>query len=163
LVTDATPYIDAGRELGALHLGYESVAPHPLLGLEGGPTDTGDAAYSYYRVDKMRFGKPTAKQKEAGERHDRTTIVFNDRITLSGIPEEAYRYQLGSRSAIDWIVERYQVKIDKPSRLRNDPNDWSREVGDPRYILDLLARVITVSVRTMEIVDALPALDVSSK
>jgi predicted helicase len=56
--------------------------------------------------------------------------------------------------------ERYQVKVDKASQIRNDPNDWSREVGDPRYILDLLARVVTVSLGTMTIVDALPALDV---
>jgi predicted helicase len=66
---------------------------------------------------------------------------------------------LGSRSAIEWIMERYQVKVDKASRIRNDPNDWSREVGDPRYILDLLARIVTVSVGTMTIVDSLPALD----
>ena len=67
---------------------------------------------------------------------------------------------LGSRSAIEWIIDRYYVKTDKDSGIVNDPNDWSREVGDPRYILDLLARVVTVSVETMKIVDALPALDI---
>jgi predicted helicase len=67
---------------------------------------------------------------------------------------------LGSRSAIEWIMERYQVKVDKASRIRNDPNDWSREVGDPRYILDLLARIVTVSLETMTIIDGLPALNV---
>mgnify|MGYP001792968033 CR=1 FL=1 len=56
-------------------------------------------------------------------------------------------------------MERYQVKVDKASQIRNDPNDWSREVGDPRYILDLLARIVTVSLETMTIVDSLPALD----
>ena len=87
-------------------------------------------------------------------------IHYNDRITLSGIPEEAYRYMLGSRSAIEWIIDRYYVKTDKKSGIVNDPNDWSREVGDPRYILDLLARIVTVSVETMKIVDALPPLDI---
>ena len=106
----------------------------------------------------MRFGKPSAEQKAAGERCDRSVIHYNDRITLSGIPEEAYRYQLGSRSAIEWIIDRYWVKTDKASGIVNDPNDWSREVGDPRYILDLLARVVTVSVETMQIVDSLPPL-----
>ena len=67
---------------------------------------------------------------------------------------------LGSRSAIEWIIDRYQVKIDKASGIVNDPNDWSREVGDPRYIIDLLARIVTVSLETMKIVDALPALDI---
>jgi predicted helicase len=57
-------------------------------------------------------------------------------------------------------MERYQVKVDKASRIRNDPNDWSREVGDPRYILDLLARIVTVSLETMTIIDGLPALNV---
>jgi predicted helicase len=74
------------------------------------------------------------------------------------VPEEAYRYVLGSRSAIEWIMERYQVKVDKDSKIRNDPNDWSREVGNPRYIIDLLARIVTVSLETMAIVDALPRL-----
>jgi predicted helicase len=107
----------------------------------------------------MRFGKPTAAQKQAGLRDDRSNIVYNGHITVRGVPAEAYRYMLGSRSAIEWIMERYQVKVDKASQIRNDPNDWSREVGDPRYILDLLARIVTVSVGTMTIVDSLPALD----
>jgi len=85
----------------------------------------------------------------------------SDLITLSGIPEQAYRYQLGSRSAIEWIIDRYWIKTDNPSGIVNNPNDWSKEVGDPRYILDLLARVVTVSVETMNIVDALPALVVA--
>jgi predicted helicase len=67
---------------------------------------------------------------------------------------------LGTRSAIDWLIERWQVTTDKASGIVNDPNDWSREVGEPRYILDLLARVVTVSVETMKIVDSLPPLEV---
>jgi predicted helicase len=78
-------------------------------------------------------------------------------VTLSNIPEEAYRYQLGARSAIEWIIDRYQVKTDAASGIVNDPNDWSE---DPRYIIDLLRRIVTVSLETMKIVDALPALDI---
>ncbi|PUA82067.1 DEAD/DEAH box helicase [Nocardioides currus] len=156
----ARAFADAGRALSALHIGYETVEPYPLAGLEVGAS--GDP-YDFYAVGakKMTFGKASAEQKAAGERYDRTVIHFNDRITLSGIPEEAYRYQLGARSAIEWIIDRYWVKTDKPSGIVNDPNHWSREVGDPRYILDLLARVVTVSVETMKIVDALPALVVA--
>ena len=87
-------------------------------------------------------------------------MIYNDRITLSGIPDDAHRYMLGSRSAVEWIIDRYQVKTDKASGIVNDPNDWSREVGDPRYIIDLLARIVTVSLETMKIVDALPPLDI---
>lgn len=160
-VEDFTGFAVAGRKLSALHLGYESVEPYRLGGLDT-ESPTGADAYDFFAVadKKMKFGKPTPEQKVAGERANRTVIHYNDRITLSGIPEEAYRYMLGSRSAIEWIIDRYYVKTDKKSGIVNDPNDWSREVGDPRYILDLLARIVTVSVETMKIVDALPPLDI---
>jgi predicted helicase len=85
---------------------------------------------------------------------------YNDRISLRGIPDEASRYILGSRSAIEWIIDRYWVKTDRASGIVNDPNDWAREVGDPRYIIDLLARIVTVSLETIRVVDSLPPLDV---
>ncbi|SMC38963.1 DEAD/DEAH box helicase [Janibacter indicus] len=157
LVMDAGPFVEAGGKLSELHLSYESVAPYALNGLDTdpGPSDP----YEFFRVEKMRFAKvldPETNKKVA----DRSTIVYNDRITLSGIPEQAYRYMLGSRSAIEWVMDRYQVKTDKSSGIVNDPNDWSREVEDPRYIVDLLARIVTVSLETMKIVDALPALEI---
>ncbi|GMA27385.1 hypothetical protein GCM10025874_06380 [Arenivirga flava] len=89
---------------------------------------------------------------------DKTRIRYNASVDLDGIPEEAQRYLLGSRSGLDWILERYQVRTDKPSGIVNDPNDWSREHGQPRYIIDLIGRVVTVSLETMRIVDALPDL-----
>lgn len=91
---------------------------------------------------------------------DKTSIIYNSNITLSGIPMEAYRYMLGSRAAVEWIIDRYQIKSDKPSGITNDPNDWGREVGDSRYIIDLLARVVTVSLKTMQIIDGLPSLTI---
>jgi predicted helicase len=119
---------------------------------------TGDP-YDFFAVQKMAFAKkrnPETKKLEA----DKSTVIYNSSVTLSGIPEDAHRYMLGSRSAMEWIIDRYQVKTDNASGIVNDPNDWSREVGDPRYIIDLFARVVTVSLRTMQIVDALPALAV---
>ncbi|MEO6500525.1 MAG: type ISP restriction/modification enzyme [Jatrophihabitantaceae bacterium] len=148
-VEDFRDYAEAGRKLSDVHLGYESVTPYPLDGLGAAPPAGADA-YDFYRVQKMRFPK----------KGERGSILYNDRITVSGVPDDAYRYMLGSRSAVEWIIDRYQVKTDKPSGIVNDPNDWSREVGDPRYILDLLARIVTVSVETMKIVDALPPLTV---
>ncbi|GHE06847.1 helicase [Klenkia taihuensis] len=157
---DFRAFAESGRTLSELHLGYEAVEPHPLDGLDvNGPG--GDADYGFFAVGKkMTFGKPSPAQKASGEKRDRSVIHYNDHITLRGIPEEAYRYTLGSRSAIEWIIDRYWVKTDKASGIVNDPNDWSREVGDPRYILDLLARIVTVSLRTMQVVDGLPSLDV---
>jgi len=88
----------------------------------------------------------------------RSTVIYNSHITVSDIPDEAYEYTLGSSSGVEWVMERYQVKVDKASQIKNDPNDWSREVEDPRYILDLLARVVRVSVETARVVSAPPPI-----
>ena len=139
-------FVKAGRALSELHLNYETVEPYPLI-----ENVTPNASL---RVTKMRYAKE-------GRQDNKTTIVYNDGITLTGIPEEAQEYLLGSRSALDWIIERYQVKTDKASGIVNDPNAWGDEHGDPRYILDLIAKVTTVSVRTVEIVNALPPLRIA--
>lgn len=94
---------------------------------------------------------------------DKTTrkaIVYNGYLTLSDIPAAAHEYQLGSRSGLEWLIDRYQVKTDKASGIVNDPNDWCREHDDPRYIVDLIKRVTRVSVETMDIVRSLPELPI---
>jgi len=137
--TDFWAFSKAGRQLAELHLNYETVPPCP------GVTVTG-AESKLYTVEKMRFA--------AKDRKD--TIVLNSSITVSGIPPAAYAYVVNGKSAIEWVMERYQVKTDKDSGIKNDPNDWAREHGKPRYILDLLLSVINVSVQTVEIVETLP-------
>jgi predicted helicase len=144
-VADFHGFAEAGRKLARLHIGYESVQPYPLEEKVTGPTPT--PLNELYRVQKMKF-----KSKD-----DRSTIVYNSRVTVSGIPERAYCYQLGARSAVEWIIDRYQVKTDKASGIVNDPNDWSE---DPRYIIDLLGRIVAVSLETMDIVEALPPMDI---
>lgn len=146
LVQDFWGFAEAGRKLADLHVNYESVEPFADLKEDVSPKAPADAA-ELYRVAKMRF--PAKGDKDA--------ILYNSHLTVAGIPEEAYRYQLGARSAIEWIIDRYQVKTDKASGIVNDPNDWS---DDPRYIIDLLKRIVTVSLETMRIVDALPPLDI---
>ncbi len=142
---------DAGQKLLDLHIGYEGVEPYPVV-VNGVPEGLeGDALYDALRVTKMKYGK-------RGKDWDRTVINYSPSITVSGIPEEAHRYFLGTRSAVDWLLDRYEVTTEKSSGIVNDPNDWSREVGNPRYILDLIAKVTTVSVETMKIVDSLPPL-----
>lgn len=142
-------FAEAGRALSALHIGYEEVEPYPLTETvaPGAPNDP----YERFSVKKMKYGG------KAGA-WDKTTIRYNDFIDLVGVPEEAQQYMLGSRSGLDWILERYQVKTDKASGIVNDPNDWSREHSEPRYIIDLLGRIVTVSLETNRIVDALPGL-----
>lgn len=137
-------FVEAGRALSELHIGYETAEPYPLT--ENAAPNTSP------RVMKMRYAK-------AGRQDNKTTIIVNEGITLTGIPEEAQEYVLGSRSALDWIIERYQVKTDKASGIVNDPNAWGDEHGNPRYIVDLVKRITTVSVETVRIVRSLPSID----
>ncbi|MCR8669582.1 type ISP restriction/modification enzyme [Agrococcus sp. HG114] len=138
-------FASAGAELARLHIGYETATPHPVA------IDRREGAS--LRVEKMRYGK-------TGGQVDKSIIVYNNGITVRGIPLEAQEYMLGARSALDWILERYQVKTDKRSGIVNDPNAWGEEHGDPRYILDLIGRITTVSLETVRIVRSLPELDV---
>lgn len=140
----------AGRALAELHLGYETVAPYPVK-IDTGGKRLADADY---RVEKMRYGKK-------GKEKDLTTLHYNDHIILTGIPLEAYDYVVNGKPALDWVVERQCVKTDKASGIVNDANDWAIEtMGNPKYPLELFQRVITVSLETLKIIQALPALDV---
>ena len=89
---------------------------------------------------------------------EKDSINYNSKITVSNIPEKAYEYVVNGKSAIEWVMERYQVTTHAESGITNDPNDWAKEVGSPRYILDLLLSVINVSVQTVELVSQLPKL-----
>ena len=125
LLEDFDIYTAAGRELSDLHVGYEHVAGY---GLDEVPTSSVTDPKVRYRVEKMRFG--TGK--------DRTTIVYNTHLTLAEVPGRAFEYEVNGRPAIEWIIDRYQVRTDKDSGIVNDPNTYSE---DPRYIVDLLRRM----------------------
>jgi predicted helicase len=141
-------FTHAGRSLPDLHLGYETAKPYPLAETVTGTLDQNDR--DTLRVDKMRFKSKT----------DHSALIYNSHITLSGIPDDAHRYRLGSRSALEWIIERYQIKTDSNgSGIVNDPNTWCEEHNDPRYIIDLIKRIVTVSITTMSIVEAPPELN----
>jgi len=140
----------AGRELAKLHLGYETVEPWGDLIIDG-------QSKANYVVDKMRYFQTT--DPASGTRIvDRSSIRYNDHLSIRNIPLRAQEWRLGARSAIDWILDQWQVKQDK-SGLVNNPNDWAAEHNDPAYIVDLLGRVVTVSMRTLDIVDSLPPLN----
>lgn len=147
---DFKAFEKAGRDLAKLHLDYETVEPWPVTEEAKPKGDLNDLAY--YRIEKMRFASKGGREK------DRSVIVFNSRITIKGIPEEAYDYVVNGKSAIEWVMDRYQVTKDKVSAIVDDPNDWCREHNDPAYILNLLKRVIRVSMETVEIVGGLPSL-----
>jgi predicted helicase len=145
----------AGKALGDLHLNFETVDAWPVTIAQG------DLALAnipdpvaFWRVEKMKFG---------GKRPnlDKTTIHYNARVTISGIPPRAYEYVVNGKSAIDWVMERQCVKTDPASGIISDANAYATEtIGDPKYPFDLLCRVIAVSMRTLEIVDGLPTFDI---
>lgn len=147
-VRDFWKFCKAGRKLADLHINYEDTPPY-----EGAIVSSTDS--DFYRVEKMRF--PKKNQKDS--------IIYNSKIVVSNIPEKAYEYIVSGKSAIEWIMERYQITIDKGTKnkpgsmIKNDPNNWAEEVGNPRYILDLLLSIINVSVQTVDIVNDLPKLE----
>lgn len=148
-IEDFMAFYKAGKQLAELHLNYEEVPPHPevVVHITAQRADQDD--YDYFRVDpKMKF-----RSKD-----DKSVILYNSNIRLENIPLKAYDYIVNGKSAIEWIVERYCVSIDKKSLIKNDANDWAREHGKPRYILDLLLSVINVSTQTVDIVNNLPHL-----
>ena len=148
---DFWAFSKAGRELADLHLNYETIEPYRKCIVSFAPlTNKGDKMD--YHVEKMRFGKIDSKTS------DKSVIHYNNAITITDIPAEAYEYVVNGKSAIEWIMERYAITTDKKSGITNDPNDWAREHNDEKYILNLLLRVINVSVQTVEIVKELPKL-----
>ena len=131
---------DVGRRLADLHLDYEKAELYPLdVQLRPGASASNRETW---RVDKMKW-----KSKA-----DHSAIIYNNAVTIAGIPDAAHDYMLGSRSALEWIIDRYQVKTDKASGIVNDPNDWCDEHDDPTYIVDLIKKITTVSVGTVELV-----------
>ena len=149
-VEDFMDFYKYGKKLADLHLNYEEVEACPGVTVVGDrPLKGTEEDYTFYRVpDKLRFKSKT----------DKSIILYNGHIRIENIPAEAYEYVVNGKSAIEWVVERYCVSQDKKSLIVNDANDWGREHGKPRYILDLLLSVINVSVQTVEIVNALPKL-----
>lgn len=148
---DFWAFSKAGRELAHWHLNYETVDPWPVTEVRQ-PQGTLDD-FTYYEVDSMTFASSAGREK------DKSVIIYNDRITLKDIPIEAYNYVVNGQSAIEWIMDQYRVKVDPDSGIRSDPNAWCREHNDPAYILNLLKRVIRVSMETNRIVANLPSLE----
>lgn len=129
-------FANAGKQLADLHLNYEQQPEYPLKFIEN------DQVPLDWRVEKMKLSK------------DKTQIIYNEFLTLSGIPPEVFQYRLGNRSALDWVIDQYQIKTDKRSGIVNDPN----RLDDEQYIVRLIGQVITVSLETVKIVDSLPDL-----
>ena len=148
-------YASVGRELADLHVNYERVEPYPSVQEEASLHAPADP-WERYRIGerKMRFPKLGRRDK------DFTRLEYNDYVTLTGIPAEAQGYSISGRSPLEWIIDRYHVKTDKASGIVNDPNDFLREQGRPDAVVDLIKRLVTVSMRTQELLATLPKLEI---
>jgi predicted helicase len=157
-LVDFSAVSKAGRDLAELHLNYESIALNTQATLSGslkglkiteqGVKNGEDADFT---VKKMKFAK----------KGDKTKVIYNGKITIDNIPEEAFDYVVNGKPALEWVIERQAVTTHKESGITNDANDWAIEtMGNPRYPLELFLRVITVSLKTQEIVRGLPKLDI---
>ncbi len=152
---DFRAFVEAGRKLGDLHCDFDSAPLFPVTLAQG---DLRLAhipdPVKFYRVEKMKFGGKRPAQ-------DKTTVIYNANITITGIPLEAYDYVVNGKAALDWVMERQCVKVDKASGIVNDANRYANEtMGDPAYPLKLFQRVITISLETMKIVRGLPRLEI---
>jgi len=154
-VEDFRAFVAAGRELGRLHVSYDEVEPYPVTVKEGDLRLTSITdPIAYYRVEKMKFG---------GKRDaiDKTTVIYNPRITMTNIPAEAYGYVVNGKPALEWVMERQAVRTEAASGIVNDANRYAVETaGDPAYPFKLFCRVVTVSLETLRIVRNLPSLDI---
>lgn len=177
-VQDFMAFYKAGKELANLHLNYEQGINTPATEQGAvtysemstqvqrtlGVIITGDIdiwqdewteeTYQYFSVEKMRFAK--VRDENGKLIADKTRIIYNSHITIENIPLKAYEYIVNGKSAIEWIMERYAVTIDKASQIKNNPNDWSKEREQPRYILDLLLSVIILSCKTVDVTSTFP-------
>ncbi|ECB9441508.1 helicase, partial [Listeria monocytogenes] len=139
LLKNKAKYVEIGCKLADLHLNYENQPVWEGIEVE--------IIKPNYRVKKMKHPKKGVLD----------TIIYNESITIKNIPEKAYEYVVNGRPAIDWIIDQYQVKTDKKSGITDDPNEFS---DNPKYILNLLLSVITVSMRTLELIDELPEFEI---
>lgn len=147
---DFWAFSKAGRDLAHWHLNYETVEPYKAI-LDTGSTQYSQLTAEDFYVEKMKFAK----------KGEKSTVIYNKRITIKDIPLEAYEYVVNGKPALDWVMERQGVSTHKDSGIVNDANDWAIEtMGNPAYPLELFLRVITVSLETMKIVKGLPKLDI---
>ncbi len=149
VVAEKEKYVEVGKKLMDLHINYEEVPVYDGVQIVARENPS-------YVVKKMKFGNKRDAASGKLEK-DKSTIVFNSDITIKDIPEKAYEYVVNGRSAIEWIIDQYQVKTDKKSGITDDPNDFS---SDPKYIFNLLLRIINVSVQTVDLVNSLPKLEI---
>ena len=172
---DFRAFSQAGRDLAHWHLNYETVACHEGVAVVCGkeeepycPSSSGQATAEEatvrspllkFRVTKMKFGK--TKDASGKNVNDKTTVIYNEFITLKNIPLAAYDYIVNGKPALEWVRERQSITTDKDSGITNDANLWATETKqNPKYPLELFLRVVTAGLETMKVVNGLPSMNI---
>jgi predicted helicase len=136
-----------GRSLSDLHLSFRTLKEFQL-------TEKWDGKKNF-EVKKMVLKRSLGRDSTA-------SIIYNDSLVLSEIPEKAFEYPLGSKSCLDWLVSRYQFKKDDESGIVNDPNDWLAYTGDAEYLVKLIKRIVTLSLQSTDLIQNMPPLAIES-
>ena len=141
MAPDFFAFANAGRALAALHLGYGTCEEYPLVIESEQPEEQ--------RPEHYQIGVRAMKYAD----NEKTVLIVNDHIRVSGIPAETHRYEVNGRTPLAWFIDRYRVKRDTKSGIVNDPNGWFK---DPRDLITALRRIVHLSVETVRIVERLP-------
>lgn len=139
MLSNFMDYVEIGKKLADLHVNYETPVSPEKIGL-------------VVKLDKPEYKVTKMKFKKQGKEICKDTIIYNDYITISNIPKRAYEYIVNGKSAIEWILERYAMTVDKASGIVDNPNTYE----DSKYLFDLLISVINVSIKTMDLIDSMP-------
>ena len=143
----------SGSKLCEIHINFERAEEYPLVFKEG------DLRLLYiqnskefFKVEKMKFSKS----------NDKSSIIYNNNLTIENIPLEVYEYKVNGKSALEWVMDRQSIKIDTKTSIINNPNEYAIEAkNDPSYPLKLISKIITVSLETLEILKNLPPLNIN--
>ncbi len=140
---DFHAFAEAGKTLAALHLGYETCEQYPLSLVFA---HNGEPQPHHFRLTEkaMCFATPA-----------KTTLIINEHLRLSGIPQAAHQYVVNGRTPLEWFIDRYKIKRDRDSGIRNDPNGW---FADPRDLVTAIERIVYVSVESTRVIEELPSL-----
>lgn len=153
---DFVKFMESGRKLAKIHLNYENQEKYPIKIEYSGKeiSNLSQISPQDLRVEKMKFAKN-------GKETDKSTIIYNNKITLKNIPLKGFDYIVNGKSAIEWVVDRQCVSINKDSKIENDANDFANlTMQNPAYIIELLQSVITLSLETVDVVNNLPKFEI---
>ena len=156
--SDFEAFSRAGRELMALHVGYETCPEHPdvVCEVEGKADEGGHPDPEVYRIAKLKWGKKSGVSGSGRDAEDRSVLYVNNKVRLTSIPDAAHAYTVSGRSPLAWAVDSLRHKHDKKSGITDDPNGWQAWADDPFELVRHLRRLIWLSVRSAEVIAALP-------